>query len=144
MTLRLIREPSRDGATFGSLYVDGVWECWMLEDQIRERPGVPVEQWKVHSQTAIPEGRYEIIIAPSVRFKRDLPRLVKVSGFSGILMHPGNTIHDTEGCLLPGTGRTVNTVTGSKVAFERLFERLKATTDTIWIVIENPKKGENL
>jgi hypothetical protein len=62
-----------------------------------------------------------------------------VPGFSGIRIHPGNASADTDGCLLPGTGRAAGRVTGSRVAFERIFERLSTATSDMWIRIENPQ-----
>lgn len=138
MNLRLIREPSRDGCTHGSLYIDGHWHCWTIEDVVREVEGQPVADWKVKGRTAIPSGRYKVAITHSQRFGRSLPLLVDVDGFEGVRIHPGNTSADTEGCILPGTGRVAGRVTGSRVAFERLFEHLVAARDDTWIRIENP------
>jgi hypothetical protein len=79
---------------------------------------------------AIPAGRYEIHLAWSSRFKRDLPRLVDVPGRSGILIHSGNTNVDTTGCLLPGISRhyvadTTQYVTDSRRAFSTVLVRLQ-------------------
>lgn len=82
--------------TIGALYLDDVFEAFVLEDVVRA-PGV-----KVPGQTAIPAGRYRLTITPSQRFKEDLPLLVDVPGFEGIRIHAGNTRADTEGCLLVG------------------------------------------
>lgn len=133
MNLRLIREPSVLGATLGSLYLNGVWECWTLEDEIRDV--------KVKGHTAIPADRYTVIIDQSMRFKRLLPRLLHVPDFEGVRIHPGNTSVDTEGCILPGAVRGIARVLQSKVAFEKLFARLKraAAHEPLWITIENPE-----
>ena len=131
MTLRLIREPSLEGATHGSLYVDGRWACWTLEDVIREQ--------KIPGQTAIPPGRYHVLITPSQRFQRDLPLLVDVPGFTGVRIHPGNTVADTEGCILVGKDRQSGRVLQSRVAFEALLAQLQASPDPIFIGIENPE-----
>lgn len=139
MTLRLVREPSRNGATFGVLFVDGRFECFTLEDEVREVAQQPVSAWKVAKQTAIPAGRYRIIVTPSVRFHRPLPLLVDVPGFSGVRIHPGNTTADTEGCLLVGLDRDGDRVLRSRLAFERLFPQLEQATGDLWIAIENPR-----
>lgn len=139
MTLRLIREPSRDDCTHSVLFINGHFECFCLEDVIRERPGQPVETWKILGRTAIPEGRYKIALTMSQRFKRVLPLVVDVPGFSGVRIHPGNEAVDTDGCLLPGSGRAAGRVTGSRIAFEHIFEQLQAATDDRWIDIENPR-----
>jgi len=68
MMLRLLRKPSEHHVTFGTLFVDEVMECLTLEDEIRERPGVPVSEWKVPGQTAIPARRYSIRLTMSRRF----------------------------------------------------------------------------
>lgn len=128
MNLRLFREPSKDNATLGSLYVDGVWESWTLEDM--ERPV------KLPGVTAIPTGTYRVVIAPSDRFKRMMPRLLDVPGFEGILMHYGNTAADTEGCILVGGTRANAFVGDSRKAFEALFVKLLAAPDTIALSIE--------
>ena len=131
MQLRVIREPSVDGATLGSMYVDGHWQSFVLEDAIRDE--------KIAGQTAIPAGRYRVDITPSQRFQRLMPILLDVPGFSGIRIHSGNVIADTEGCLLVGRTRGVARVGESRLAFEALFALLKAAlADGIWITIENP------
>ena len=110
--MRLIREPSRDDCTHGVLFIDGHFECHILEDVIRERPGQPVETWKIIGRTAIPEGEYQIALTQSQRFGRVLPLLVDVPGFAGVRLHPGNASLDTDGCLLPGSGRAPGRVLG--------------------------------
>jgi hypothetical protein len=139
MNLRLIREPSRDGATLGSLYADGHWCCWTVEDEIREVPGQPVDSWKVQGATAIPAGRYRVHVTFSQRYGRRLPLLGDVPGFTGVRIHPGNVPADTEGCLLPGSVRGAGRVLESRKAFELLYARIEIATGETWIAIENPQ-----
>jgi hypothetical protein len=139
MTLLLLREPTVEGCTLGSLYVDGHWALWTLEDAIREVPGLPVASWKIPRQTAIPAGRYRVRLTLSNRFQRVLPLIESVPGFDGVRIHHGNTIHDTDGCPLVGTGRAWGRVTGSRVALEKLMGVLSSATDDIWITVENPR-----
>lgn len=138
MTLRLVREPSIDGVTHGKLYINGAFECFSLEDQIRERPGISVVVWKVPSETAIPAGTYRVEITKSARFHRLLPQVMDVPGFSGVRIHSGNAISNTEGCLLVGRTRAKGWVGDSRTAFERLYQRLALADDAITITIENP------
>lgn len=121
MRLTLRRMPtSPAGATAGDLYADGKWLCYILEDAIRP-------PWKKEAgRTAIPMGWYKIEISMSPRFGVRMPMLLNVPGFSGIRIHPGNRIADTDGCLLPGTTRGVNQVQGSRVAYDRLFSMIEA------------------
>lgn len=127
-----------DGATMGSLYINGVWECWCLEDVLREVPGRPVAEWKVPGQTAIPAGRYRITVTHSPRFGRPMPLLHDVPGFSGVRIHAGNTATDTEGCILPGRSRGRASVYESRMAYEALLAKIRIAGEA-WIDIENPR-----
>lgn len=140
MNLRVIREPSAGGATLGALYLDDVWFCWTLEDEIREQPGRPVAEWKVPGETAIPAGRYRVRLSKSARLGVVTPELVDVPGFTGIRIHWGNKRQDTEGCPLTGRHRDPanQQVLESRLAFEALMARL-VTQKEIWIEIENPQ-----
>jgi hypothetical protein len=121
--LKLLLDRTEYGkdSTVGDLYVDGVWECASLEDQVRVGPKVPGE-------TAIPEGTYTVLLTRSPKFGRTLPLLIDVPGFDGIRIHPGNTADDTEGCLLVGekiiTAGNKPYLSHSRVAFDRLYEKL--------------------
>lgn len=124
MELLLVREPSSDEATLGVLFVDGAFECFTLEDVVR-----PV---KVKGATAIPAGRYRVRVTFSPRFRRLLPLVEDVPGFEGIRFHAGNSAADTEGCILPGTGRMGDRVVGSRVAFDALMGKLRGD---VWLTI---------
>lgn len=141
MTLRLIREPSQGAATLGSLYMDGVWFGWTLEDVIREQHGRPVATWKVPGATAIPSGCYRVILTPSQRFGTVLPLLIDVPGFAGVRIHAGNTAADTEGCILVGRTRSEKRIGESQAACAALVSRLQAAPGALWIVIEPPTVG---
>lgn len=142
MILTLQRSPSAGDTTPGDLSVNGVHECFTCEDQIREIPGQPVERWKVYGKTAIPAGRYRVLVTPSSRFKRDLPLLCDVPGFGGIRIHVGNTSADTDGCILPGTVRVSSGVASSTKAFDSLFPKIQTAIqsgDEVWIEVKNPE-----
>lgn len=129
---RDIFQPQR---TLGRLFVDGVFECYTLEDTVRPQGE------KVKGATAIQAGRYEVAITFSNRFQRKLPLLLSVPMFEGVRIHPGNTEADTEGCILVGASRTDRQVTESRKAFNTLFqEMLKAATKgKIFITVENSR-----
>lgn len=105
-------------ATLGKLLVNGNYTCETLEDQDRklETGGV-----KILKETAIPRGTYVVTVDMSTRFGKLLPRLLDVPQFTGVRIHPGNGVGDTEGCILVGTGRLGKTVTDSRKAFNILF-----------------------
>ena len=125
MLLRLLRDRSVNHVTFGRLFVDDVFECLTLEDEVRERPGVPVGEWKIPKQTAIPAGRYCVRLTMSTRFGRVLPLLENVPGFSGIRIHTGNVIDDTEGCILVGRRVSGRMIAESRIAFRTLVASLE-------------------
>lgn len=131
MNLTLNREPSADGATIGELLIDDKHECWTLEDVVRP------DGEKVPGKTAIPAGRYRVIITHSNRFNTPLPLLLAVPGFEGIRIHPGNTAVDTEGCILVGRTRDTAFVGESRLAFASLFDKIKAgcSAGEVWITI---------
>jgi hypothetical protein len=120
MQLMLTRDTFTDKCSIGTLTVDGTLECHTLEDVVR-----PV---KIAGQTAIPEGEYTVVINFSNRFQRQLPQLLDVPQFTGIRIHPGNTDKDTDGCILVGTTRGGDVVGQSRVAFDKLFDKLQGAS----------------
>lgn len=129
MDLRLDRIKAVEEATIGRLYIDGEWECFTLEDRIR-----PV---KIKGISAIPEGRYQVIISYSPRFKRLLPLLLNVKNYSGIRIHAGNRPEDTEGRILAGAVWPGKDWVGeSRAAFDQLFPKLRAASEHERITIE--------
>lgn len=128
MELRVKRIQFSEESTIGELSVDGQFECYTLEDKVR-----PV---KVKGRTAIPPGRYEVIINFSQRFQRQLPLLLNVPNFEGVRIHPGNTAANTEGCILVGDTKSENFIGQSRVAFNRVFDKLKAGSESAKIFVE--------
>lgn len=100
MKLKLRRVHLKPNCTLGVLYVNDLLFCDTLEDPVRGLG--PQGGGKIPGATAIPEGTYEVIVNVSPKFKRELPRLVNVPFFDGILIHRGNTAVDTAGCILVG------------------------------------------
>lgn len=131
MEMVLQRRPSVDGATIGELTVNGIHQCYTCEDVVRP------DGEKVDGKTAIPAGRYKVIVTFSNRFQQRMPLVLAVPGFSGIRIHPGNTAADTLGCLLVGRTHTANTVGESRLAYEALFPEIDSTEGDIWIDIRN-------
>ena len=119
MQLELKRIAQKTAYTIGKLYVDGIYLCDTLEPPVRPA-GV-----KIAGETAIPVGTYKIQVTPSPRFKRDLPRLFDVPGFEGVLIHRGNTVADTAGCILVGENKQVGMVLNSAPYELKLVELLK-------------------
>jgi len=105
MKLDVIRIQFGKDATNGLLFINGVFECFTLEDEVRDV--------KVMSETAIPLGEYEIKLRTEGGFHtkytarygelhKGMLWLQDVPNFKWILIHTGNTDSHTGGCLLLG------------------------------------------
>lgn len=138
MRLNLSRKILTDNSTIGELSIDGVFECYTLEDKVRQVAGQPVKNWKIQNFTAIPRGTYPIQITYSVRFGREMPLLLNVECFEGVRIHNGNTDKDTEGCILVGKIKSKDFIGNSKDAFTQLYLKIKtaiASGDSVSITI---------
>ena len=122
MELRLERKWFTPASTVGELSIDGAFRCFTLEDVFREGDIFAV---KVPGATAIPEGRYDVAVTFSPRFKLDLPEIRDVPNFTGVRIHSGNTAADTEGCVLVGRSREADRVLESRAAFLPLLAEIR-------------------
>lgn len=137
MKLQLTRELKTDKLTSGSLYIDGYFECYTLEDTVRDL-GANCEG-KQRGITAIPSGTYSLILSFSNRFQKYMPEILNVPCFTGIRMHSGNKPEDSEGCILLGTNKTpAGLIAGgtSRPAFENLMRKLRVAEKKEKITIE--------
>ena len=120
---RLWKKPAY---TVGRLFVDGKFFCNTLEDTVRDLSN----EKKVYGKTAIPYGEYKVVYNWSPKFGRNLPRLLNVPAFEGILIHPGNTADDSAGCILVGRNTEVGRLTESRY-----------TSDKLNVLIEDAQRG---
>ena len=127
MVITVKRLYKTDNSVIGEMLVDGIFECFTLEDA--ERPV------KIKGETAIPKGTYRVIINESNRFKRLLPLLIDVPNFEGVRIHSGNSNHDTEGCILVGQTRNKNYIGQSRKAFDKLFKKMQAAKNITLTII---------
>lgn len=116
MKLKVERLWPKEEYTVGRLYVDGKLFCNTLEDRVRDL----TKEDKIPGRTAIPEGTYRVIFNWSPKFGRNLPRLIEVPHFEGILIHPGNTAADSAGCILVGNNTSAGRLTDSRDTSDRL------------------------
>jgi hypothetical protein len=128
--------------TIGKMYIDGDYFCDTLEDRVRDidkNGKFDNGEVKVAGETAIPYGRYQVVVTMSPKFKRELPRLLNVPNFEGILIHRGNTDKDSAGCLLLGENKVKGKVINSTPYEQKLVSILKDVQnkgEEIWITIE--------
>lgn len=128
LKLTIDRRWPKPSYTVGVLLVGDSRFCETLEDTVR-----PIGQ-KIPGKTAIPAGTYVVnmsTVSPKFRSKNwaklyngVVPRLQDVPGFSGVLLHPGNSADDTEGCILVGRNRAVGKVLDSQATYRRLMDEV--------------------
>ena len=126
MELTLQRIYKDEDYTIGELYINGVFLCSTLEDKVRTLDTI---EDKIYGETAIPEGRYEVILSYSKRFNKILPELLNVPFFKGIRIHAGNDKEDTEGCILVGEYKVKGKVINSKKTMKKLMLILQKAID---------------
>ena len=126
MKLRVERLWKNPAYTVGRLFVNGKFFCNTLEDTVRDLSN----EKKVYGKTAIPYGEYKVVYNWSPKFGRNLPRLLNVPAFEGILIHPGNTADDSAGCILVGRNTEVGRLTESRY-----------TSDKLNVLIEDAQRG---
>jgi hypothetical protein len=105
MKLQVVRTQFGKDATNGLLFIDGIFECYTLEDQY--------QAVKVMHETCIPEGTYDINFRKTGGFHAKyseryqnahygMLHIQDVPNFTYILIHTGNTDEHTSGCLIVG------------------------------------------
>jgi len=118
--------------TIGRLFIAFSFFCNTLEDTVRKLKDLnndgdfdDPEEGKIYGDTAIPEGNYRITLEYSPTFKRVLPYLHDVPGFSGVMIHSGNSQADTKGCILVGENKIKGRVINSRAWELALTEKIR-------------------
>lgn len=142
----LNRQIYTDQSTIGQITYGDKKTLWTLEDRVRDKNFDgdldDAGETKIKHETAIPAGRYKVIVTYSNRFKKPLPLLVNVKGFEGIRIHSGNTKADTSGCILVGLTKGDNAVYSSRDAFKLLFDYLQTVINKEEVFIKIIDKTE--
>ena len=133
MKLQVVRTQFGKDATNGLLFIDGIFECYTLEDQY--------QAVKVMHETCIPEGTYDIQFRKtggfhakySERYKNahyGMLHIQDVPNFTYILIHTGNTDEHTSGCLIVGeTQQDLDIaddgfIGSSTVAYKKMYSKV--------------------
>ncbi len=133
MKLQVVRTQFGTDATNGLLFVNGLFECYTLEDQY--------QAVKVMHETCIPEGTYDIKFRTvggfhekyKKRYGNDhygMLHLQDVPNFTYILIHAGNTDEHTSGCLIVGESQQDLDISKdgfighSGVAYKKLYKKV--------------------
>ncbi len=142
MELILTRIAKKRGYTIGRLSIKaspspGTLEafCDTLEPTWRDyRHG----GHKMKDCSAIPEGRYAVVIVWSPKREKWLPLLLGVPLFSDVRIHPGTTAQDTEGGILVGQNLKKGMVLNSNIWLHRLKRKIVEAKDrgeAVWLTI---------
>jgi len=124
-------------STLSQLRIDGLHECFALEDERRRT--------KVHGETCIPVGRYEIRLRAEggmhEQYARRFPELHRgmlwlqdVRDFQWVYYHIGNRERETLGCPLVGQIPVILPdgefeVARSEVAYRALYAKVIAALE---------------
>lgn len=99
--------------------------------------------YKIKGRSAIPEGRYAVVVTRSPKFGQWLPLLLGGPDFNrkwkGVRIHAGNTAADTEGCILVGKNLEVGKVLDSRIWLKRLMKKIyeaQARDEPVWLTVE--------
>lgn len=133
MQTKIIRIAEGKQSTLSQLYINDIFQCYLLEDKIREV--------KIPKQTAIPTGNYTLRLntwgGMNAEYRQKFPKLhkgmIEINGlpnFSFVYIHIGNTYRQTAGCPLCGFNfELVNgdyQVLRSKDAYQMIYPKLLA------------------
>jgi len=114
MKITVKREFFSDTETLGTMFINDKFFCYTLEDYDRKlkqnQSSTEIAHKKIYGKTAIASGDYRVILSISNRFKRLMPEVLNVKGFSGIRIHGGNTHLNTDGCILVAKNRYLDKV----------------------------------
>lgn len=137
MKLQLVRTQFGEDAVNGMLFVDGVFECYTLEDEYRDI--------KIAGETCIPEGTYPIEYRKEggfhnryktrYSFHRGMLEIKEIPNFKWVLFHLGNTDENTAGCVLVGSTQQDLDVSkdgfigNSKLAYTNFYPKVADALD---------------
>lgn len=125
LELELKRTIKDNSYTEGELSVNGNFFGYTIEDKDRglkqNDDSTKINKLLVLGETAIPAGRYQVVMTFSERFQKPLPFLLNVPGFNAVRIHAGNAAADTEGAILVGYKFNKNT--------NDISESVKASAD---------------
>jgi hypothetical protein len=104
--IEIRRYDKSSSGTLGTFWMDDTFLCYTLEDP---------DNNNAKGVSCIPEGTYPVIKHNGARF-HDVWILENVPNREAILIHAGNTIKDTRGCIL--VGQKVGTLQGLPAVLE--------------------------
>lgn len=137
MEIKHFRQIFSKRSAVGSYRIDGFFFCNILEDADRGLDSSmsldEIRRIKVQNETAIPYGKYDVIIDWSNHFQKRMLHILNVKGFEGVRIHGGLKPEDTDGCQLVGTYKSEfpdQLVPGSSAPMrDKLFDKVEAAIE---------------
>ena len=129
MEIKVIRYILMNDYTIGKLYIDDEYITDTIEDKCRK---IEKKEDKIYGITAIPHGRYPVVLDYSPKYSKLMPHILDVPYFEGIRIHSGNSDEDSLGCIIVGEyvpGVAGGWVSNSRLAYGKVFEKLKQASD---------------
>ena len=138
MKVELVRIYNCPTYCISHIYVNGEYVCDAIEDTDRgldqSMSLAEIKKRKVYKLTAIPSGTYKMTMnVQSPKFVQYdyyrkvcngyLPRLIKVPGYEGVLIHCGTSAQNSAGCLLVGENKVKGRVVNSQATFKKLMKQ---------------------
>lgn len=138
MLLTLQRKIFNETSCEGNLLIDGEWFCHTIEDKVRAKPNEWKKELKVHGKTAIPYGKYPVLVTWSNRFNRLLTGIFNVPDFEGIRLHNGTSDKSSEGCIILSYKNDAanHKLINDKGAMNDLCKKISAAQKTQKVYIE--------
>jgi hypothetical protein len=131
MDLTLTRQEAKDTGIFSILTdTDGNIVAYTLEHAYQDADG----NWspKIYNGTfTCVRGQHRLA---SMTEDFTTFEVTGVEGHSNILYHPGNTEQDSHGCILLGEARVGDSITHSKITFNKFME-LQKGLDTFTLTV---------
>ena len=144
MRTRIVRVAQGKNSTLSHLYIDGIFQCFLLEDRIRTV--------KIMKETAIPTGTFDLEKntwgGMNAKYREKFPamhqgmiEISRLPTYHSVYIHIGNTIKDTEGCPLCGLSwimkdgdyQVVSSVDAYKIVYPKLLKVVEAGDASIQI-----------
>lgn len=119
-SLQLVRDSQNEIRTFGTLIEGEPLICQTLELPWRDN---------AHKLSCIPEGEYLVKLMFSPAHQKDLYWITEVPGRGAIEIHCGNTVADTQGCVLLGAYRDGDAIRHSQAAFASFMTLMDGVTE---------------
>lgn len=147
MDVLIIRTKFDEKWTQSHMYINDSYICDVIEPfdsgiYNSDKKDTILSMKKKYGKIAIGYGVYSIALQYSSHFKRVLPYLNNVNGFSGIMQHNGNDVSASRGCQILGEvsnkdGYVVNSKNTVDDVVKRYSDAIESGDEIILTVVKS-------